>query len=95
MYQREYWLYQKRNVPVPWALYIVKSYDKRYRKTTVDWTVYHEDLPTKTHSKSFFGLHYATPKGYADAIVSELVNFFEIEASDYQQIEREMERVLL
>ena len=93
--QREYWLYQKRDVPVPWALYIVKTYDKRYRKTTVDWTIYHEDLPTKTHSKTFLGLHYATPKGYADAIVGEMVNYVEVTSQDYQQIVREMECILL
>lgn len=92
--QREYWLYQKRDVVVPWALYIVKTYDKRLKKTTIDWTVYHEDLPTKTHSKSFYGLQYTNPIDYADAISYELANFFEIEVQDYTQIRREMERIL-
>ena len=92
---REYWIYQKRDVATPWAIYFIKEYDKKYGgKVTIDWTLYHEDIPTKTHSKSFIGLHYNTVKGYADAITAEMVAFVEITSEDYQQIEQEIERIL-
>lgn len=92
---RDYWLYQKRDVATPWAIYFIKEYDKKYsNKVTIDWTMYHEDIPTKTHSKSFIGLHYPNVRGYVDAITAEMVEFVEVTSSDYQQIEREIERIL-
>lgn len=92
---KDYWLYQKRDVPVPWALYIVKEYDRRYSDATlIDWTLYHEDIPTATHSKTFAGLHCDTVKGYADAITSEMCDYVSVHAADYEQIRRELERIL-
>lgn len=93
---KDYWLYQKRDVPTPWAIYFVKEYDRRTPKSTViDWTFYHEDIPTPTHSVSFVGLHYDTVKGYVDAITAEMVEYVSVEAQDYAQIEREIERILV
>lgn len=91
---KDYWLYQKRNVSTPWAIYFVKEYDKRYNMpVTLDWTFYHENIPNQMHSKSFIGLHYSTAKGYADAITAEMAEYVEIEASDYDQVLQEVERI--
>ena len=93
---KDYWVYQKRDTPVPWALYIVKEYDKRKpAETTLDWTFYHEDIPTPTHSKSFVGLHCDSIVDYANAFIAEMSDYVSIDAQDYAQIEQAMERVLL
>lgn len=93
---KDYWLYQKRDVPCPWAIYFVKEYDKRKPAvTTIDWTLYHEDIPTPTHSKSFIGLHYDNVRGYVDAITAEMAEYASITSQDDAQIERELERILL
>ena len=92
---RDYWVYQKRDTPVPWALYIVKEYDKRKPAlTTIDWTLYHEDIPTQTHSKSFVGLHYDTIPGYADAITAEMVEYVSVTSQDRAQIENALYDIL-
>ena len=93
---REYWIYQKRNVHVPWAMLITKTYDRRDRnETIIDWTVYHEDIPTQTRSKSFIGLQFPTAEGYADAICSELEDIVTVSELDHAQILREIERILV
>ena len=92
---KDYWLYQKRDVPVPWALYIVKEYDRRKpEKTMIDWTLYHEDIPTQTHSKTFSGLRFGTIQGYVDAIAAEMADYVSVTPQDVDQIAREMERIL-
>ena len=93
---KDYWVYQKRDIPVPWALYIVKEYDKRKpAETTIDWTLYHEDIPTPTHSKTFIGLHCDALLGYTNSIIAEMSDYVSIETQDYAQIEQAMERILL
>ena len=93
---RDYWVYQKRNVPVPWAIYFVKEYDRRKPEATMlDWTLYHEDIPTQTHSKTFSGLRFNTVSAYVDAITTEMVEFVEVTEQDYTQLLRDVERILL
>ena len=93
---RDYWMYQKRDTPVPWAIYFVKEYDRRKpAETILDWTFYHEDIPTQTHSKSFVGLHYDTISGYVDAITAEMAEYVSITSQHYDQIERELYLILV
>lgn len=92
---RDYWVYQKRDTPIPWALYIVKIYDRRKpAETMIDWTLYHEDIPTQTHSKTFSGLHYDTISGYADAITAEMVEYVSVTSQDHAQIENALYDIL-
>lgn len=87
---KDYWIYQKRGVPTPWALYVVKEFDKRYYKETLtlDYTFYHEDVPTPTHSVSFVGLHYPNVRGYVDEIILTISDYCEVTSEDYQQLLR-------
>ena len=92
---RDYWLYQKRDVPTPWAIYFVKEYDKRDASATcIDFTLYHEDIPTKLHSKSYVGLKYDTPEEYAREIVSIMRGYIDVHYDDYEQIVQELRRIL-
>ena len=92
---KDYWVYQQRNVFTPWALYIVKEYDRtKPEKTMIDFTFYHEEIPTQTHSKSFIGFHYATPRDYADAITAEMREFVSVDSQDYDQVLTELIRIL-
>ena len=94
---KDYWVYQKRDVPTPWALYIVKEYDKRYHPemTTLDFTIYHEDIPTQTHSKSFINIHEPTVSGYVERFVTEMIEYVQITSEDYEQLKRSIEDILL
>ena len=92
---REYWVYQRRGVATPWALHIVKEFDRRYSEATIiDFTIFHEDIPLQTHSKSFAGLHCDDAEGYADAICKELSEFVEVNEQDYMQILSEMNWII-
>lgn len=92
---REFWVYQRRNVATPWALHIVKEYDRRYSNTTlIHFTIFHEDIPLQTHSKSFAGLHFEDAAGYTDKICGELSEFVDVNEQDYQQILGEMKWIL-
>ena len=94
---RDYWVYQKRQVTTPWAIYFVKEYDKRnYNKSVViDYTFYHENVENHTHSVSFIGLHYDTITEYADEIVSTIAEYTAIENQDYEQIKKAIEDIIL
>lgn len=94
---KDYWVYQKRDTPTPWALYIVKEYDKRYQPETVtlDFTLYHEDIPTQTHSKSFIGIHESTLSGYVERLVTEMTEYVSITNEDHEQLRKSIEDILL
>jgi hypothetical protein len=93
---KDYWVYQKRQSDtVQWALYIVKEFTKYKPETVIlDFTVYSEDIPTPTNSKSFIGLHYGTARGYTDAITAEMSEYTGITNEDYEQIEIAITRIL-
>lgn len=93
---RDYWLYQERQSDCQWALYIVKEYDRRKPDaTTLDYTLYSENIANKTHSVSFVGLHYDSVAGYVDEIISQLVEVGEVVAQDRQQLERAISHILI
>lgn len=94
---RDYWVYQRRQVQTPWALYIVKEFDRRdYSKSVViDYTFYHEDVGNATHSVSFVGLHYDTIKGYADAITATIAEYTSIDNQDYEQVRKAIEDIIV
>ena len=92
---KDYWVYQKRDTLRPWALYVVKEYDRRKPESTmIDWTLYHEDIPTQTHSKTFSGLRYPTVRAYVDAIAAEMAEYVPVEAQDYKQLEQALSDIL-
>lgn len=93
---RDYWIYQKRDVQTPWALYVVKEFDRRNPSATViDYTLYHEDIDSATHSKSFVGLHYETIAGYVNDIVTQISEITEVHVQDLEQLNISIERILL
>ena len=92
---RDYWVYQKRDTPKPWALYIVKEYDKRFPESVViDYTFYHEDIENATKAISFVDLHHDGPRGYADEIMATIREFSEVFDTDYRQVLNEIARII-
>ena len=92
---RDYWVYQKRDTPKPWALYIVKEYDKRFPEAvTIDYTFYHEDIENAQHALSFVGLHHDSPEGYANAIMDTVLEYSEAFDIDYKQVRNEIARII-
>ena len=91
---RDYWVYQKRNVQIPWAIYFVKEFEKYSKLVTIDYTFYHESVPNSNNSVSFIGLHADNAKGYADAIIAEIAEFVEVTNEDYEQLIHAIEDIL-
>lgn len=94
---KDYWIYQQRQSETnQWAVYVVKEYSRGRPETVVlDFTVYSEDIPTKTNSVSFIGWHYQKAKSYVDALICEMLAYTYVNARDYDQLEKEIERILL
>lgn len=94
---KDYWVYQRRACIKPWALYVVKEYDKRAGKKAdvLDYTLYHEDIENVTHSISRVGLHYDNVEGYVNEILSDLVEYAEVTAADKKQLTANIEDILL
>lgn len=92
---RDYWVYQIRDTPKPWALYIVKEYDKRFPEAiTIDYTFYHEDIENALHALSFVGLHHDGPSGYANEILDTVREYSEVFDTDYKQVRNEIARII-
>lgn len=94
---KDFWLYQKRDVPSPWALYIVKEYDRKAgkRATVLDYTFYHESIPNATHSTSQIGLHHDSVSDYVNDILATVSEYTTIDNQDYEQVTREIANILL
>lgn len=94
---KDFWLYQKRDVPSPWALYIVKEYDRKAgkRATVLDYTFYHETIPNATHSTSKVGLHHDNVSDYVNDILETVSGYTTIDNQDYEQVTREIANILL
>jgi len=89
---RDYWVYQNRQCFEPWALYIVKEYDRRKPDaTSIDYTVYGEFIQNKTHSVSHVNLKYDGLHGYIEHIsqtIRDAGGIFEDE--EWAQLERSL-----
>lgn len=93
---RDYWIYQERKVDEPWAVYVVKEYDKRHPEvTTLDYTLYHENIDEPTNAFSRVGVCYSYIGNYVNTIVNDLCSFgVEVTNPDYIQLERELTKIL-
>lgn len=94
---RDYWIYQKRNVAIPWALYVVKEYDRRYPSATcLDYTLYHEDIDKPTHCVSRVCVHYDTVSGYVSDIAETIMDNTPLDFTheDSEQLERSILNIL-
>ena len=93
----DHWIYQKRETATPWALYVVKEYDKRVgkRADVLDVTFYHENVENATHSISKVGMHYETVTGYVDELLSIISDYASITNGDIQQLTVEIQDILI
>lgn len=93
---KDYWVYQKRDVATPWALYVVKEYDRRKPDaTTLDLTIYHEDIQHPTHSRSFVNIKHDSVEGYVLDIAGKLAEYTHVTEADLQQLRMSIEDILL
>lgn len=94
---KDYWIYQEReNAWYPWALYIVKEYDKRVspKATCLDITYYCEVIPKANHNFSEICVHYDTVEEYVSHIAERLGGYTAIRDSDLEQLERELTNII-
>lgn len=94
---KDYWVYQKRDIPTPWALYIVKEWDKRKpsETTVLDFTLYHEDIPSPTHSISIEGIHSETVSGFVDECADFIAQHVGVTKEDKEQLRYSIENIVL
>lgn len=90
-------MFQKRDSLKPWAIYIVKEYDKRAgtRATCLDPTLYHEDIPNTLHAKSEVCIHYDTLEGYVKHFVDMIAEYAYVTLEDEKQIADELTKILI
>lgn len=93
---KDYWIYQERqSETMQWALYVVKETVKgKPQETTLDFTVYSEDIQTPTHSKTFVGWRYPNVSMYVNALATEMMEFTTFNAQDREQLETAITRIL-
>ena len=84
---KDYWVFQKRSVDVPWSLYIVKEYE-RTGFICLDITIYSEDIDNDEHAISMVCLKKDTPDEYADLIESKIIKFANFKEVDWMQVRR-------
>lgn len=87
---RDYWVYQKRNVSTPWAIYVVKEFNPKNKVDDVclDCTFYHEDIDNPIHAISCINWFYDTVSGYVAAARSVIETFTEFTDEDATQLEK-------
>ena len=93
---RDYWVWQARNVDVPWSLYIVKEYDKpqTFDNIVLDVTIYSEDIDNSDHMLSFLNWHFNDVDGYVDKIKGKIEKFSNFTDADYAQVSRAIWEIL-
>lgn len=93
---KDHWIYQKRNVQVPWSLHVVKEYDANRPSEcdVLDYTLYSEFIDNKTRSVSKAGLDYRTLDDYVEDIAGAIERFTEVTREDREQLARELFRIL-
>lgn len=93
---KDYWIFQSRECPKPWALYVVKEYDKRMSKDALclDITYYHEDICNSQHMESEVNAHYETVDGYASHIAEVLGRWSNVNDIDMRQLRHELLKII-
>ena len=93
---KDYWIYQKRDVPVPWALYVIKEYNPgdKFKDVVLDVTIYSEQIENNDHMLSFLNWHYPTISSYVSRFANEIAKFGgEFNPDDAAFVEQELHRV--
>ena len=92
---RDYWIYQERQNPGgQWAVYIVKEYEKgKPDSAMLDLTFYSEQIPTKTHTRSFVCWKFPTIADYTEAVIDVLEGFTIVDAQDRSQLNLAIARI--
>lgn len=92
---KDYWIYQEREVTTPWAIYVVKEYNPRYPETaSLDYVLYHEDIPNDSHSESYVDIWYEGVRGYVNEIVSAIAAYSTVNFDDKMQLAKAITEIL-
>lgn len=92
---RTFWLYQRGDVPVPWAMCIEKVWDRRKpRDALLTVMIYSEDIDNPMHCTTLYDLKFDTVSEYIEAIRNVLVMFTEVSKRDEVQIESNILEIL-
>ena len=94
---KDYWVYQNRQCDYPWALYIVKEYDKRISNKAIclDITYYCELINDKRDNNfSEICVNYEIVDEYVAHIAERLGEYTELEESDIRQLQEEISNII-
>ena len=86
MREEEAWIYQRRDVPKPWAIQFF-LHIRESGRSMVAW-VYQEDIASKGQRVRIDLGHERTPDAYARKLEHELEAVCPVSASDHAQIVR-------
>lgn len=94
---KDYWVYQERLCDYPWALYIVKEYDKRIsdKASCLDIAYYCELINDKRDNNfSEICVYYETIDEYVAHIAERLGEYVELKESDIRQLQAEISNII-
>ena len=86
---RDYWVYQQRDTDKPWALYVVKEFEKGnilISDITFDVTLYQDDIPNATQSHSVVGITGSNVDDVVSQIGSVILEHTEFTDYDRAQV---------
>lgn len=93
---RDYWVYQKRATAHPWALYIVKEFERnRLVMPVLDVTFYSEDIDNATNSKSIVNVRGTEIETFVNALVTEIMEFSTVTNEDLQQLRKALSDIFI
>ena len=94
---RDYWVFQERKTAVPWALYVVKEYEKpqRFNTTCLDACIYSENIQNDEHSLTFVCWQFDTINGYVDELAKHISTFADFTEDDRLQLETAIFKILI
>lgn len=85
---RDFWIYQKRECAKPWSMYVYKY------NGMLAITIYHEDIGTDEHAKSYLDIYFPSVDQYVDFLTVELLEFTEVWAQDRAQLFDSISQIL-
>ena len=92
---KDKWIYQDRDVETPWAVYVVKEFEKpaTLDNSRLDVTIYSESIANSDNMVAFINWHFDSVAGYVNRLREELLKYGEFTTDDWIHVEIELSKL--
>lgn len=92
---KDKWIYQDRDVETPWAVYVVKEFEKpaTLDNSRLDVTIYSENIENSDNMAAFVNWHFDSVAGYVNRLKEELEKHGEFNTDDWIHLEIELSKL--